>query len=57
MEESGETTWMCNISWTMAAPLLKLYDGLLLYRSTYSLKGQGKHTKPTSEIYSTLVAL
>ena len=33
------------------------YVGLLLYRGTYLFMGQGKHTKLTSEIYSTLVAL
>ena len=32
-------------------------DGLLLYRGTYLLTRQGKYTKLTSEIYSTLVTL
>ena len=37
--------------------LLVYYDGLLLYRSTCLLTGQGKYTKLRSEIHFTLVAL
>ena len=41
----------------MIMMIMKVYDGLLLYRGTYLLTGQGKHIKLTSEFYSTLVDL